>query len=47
MIQKIYILDTNVYVELLIEKGSLDIIRRIERDKSLLIYFEFRERYKK
>ena len=38
MIQKIYILDTNVYVELLIEKGSLDIIRRIERDKSLLIY---------
>jgi len=38
MIQKTYILDTNVYGELLIEKDSSEIIRRIDRDKSLFIY---------
>lgn len=35
MIQKTYILDTNVYGELLIEKESLEVIRKIERDKSI------------
>ena len=36
--QKTYILDTNVYGELLIESESSEIIRRIEKDKSLNIY---------
>jgi len=38
MIQKTYILDTNVYGEILIEKDSSKIIKKIERDKSLCIY---------
>lgn len=38
MIQKTYILDTNVYGEILIEKESIKIINRIEKDRSLLIY---------
>ncbi len=38
MIQHTYILDTNVYGELLIEKDSSKIIKKIERDKTLYIY---------
>ena len=38
MIQKTYILDTNVYGELLVEKKSFEAIRKIQRDKSLYIY---------
>ena len=38
MIQKTYILDTNVYGEILIEKESVKIINKIEKDRSLFIY---------
>lgn len=38
MIQKTYILDTNVYGELLIEKDSMKIIKKIQRDKTLYLY---------
>ena len=38
MIQRTYILDTNVYGELLIEKGSMKIIKKIQRDKTLYLY---------
>lgn len=38
MIQKTFILDTNVYGELLIEEKGLGIIKKIENDKSLFIY---------
>ncbi len=38
MKKKTYILDTNVYGELLIEKSSKEIINKISIDKSLYIY---------
>lgn len=38
MIQKTYILDTNVYGEILIEADSANIIRSIDNDKNIYVY---------
>ena len=38
MMQKTYILDTNVYGEILVEIHSSEIIRSIESDKSVYVY---------
>ena len=38
MIQHTYILDTNVYGELLIEPNTDELVRKIRRNKSFFIY---------